>query len=76
MSTQDLVLVFGGLAGALGLKQGWDVLKEFLKSKAKANKECSDKIDKMSKEIAQKDIHIARLEERILINAKNKIKGH
>lgn len=93
MEAQTIISLVVGLAGALGLKEGWNIWKKKIdnstqiKSEIREDnrqriKELEDQVNELRERIetlliqnADMKAHVARLEERILLTAKNRIKS-
>lgn len=77
--------ILAAIASAFGVKELWAIWKQKIQIKADVNEsyrlemhqrvlECEQKVQMLLEENTQLSIKVARLEERILLTAKNRVK--
>ena len=85
MDSESLVLVVGGLAGAFGIKEVWNIIKKKMdinhsvssnhnSYKQKRIEELEDELKEANKTILELTVRVSKLEERMLHVAKNRVK--
>lgn len=85
MNTETIIALVVGIGGALGIKQIWGIVSEKLSFNNSANQSATEykrkriddlegKLDAANKKIAELMVTNARQEERLLMNAKNRVK--
>ncbi len=85
MDNENLVLIVGGLAGALGIKETWNIIKKKMDMsysvsssqnsyKQKRIEELEDELKDANQTILELTVRVSKLEERMLHVAKNRVK--
>lgn len=85
MDNENLVLIVGGLAGALGIKEIWNIIKKRMDMsysvsssqnsyKQKRIEELEDELKDANQTILELTVRVSKLEERMLHVAKNRVK--
>jgi len=78
MDTETLIPMLVALVGALGLKEGWNIWKKKIDNsssfKSSIREDNKKRITELEDRVAE--LYKKILEERILITAKNRVKGH
>ena len=85
MDSESLVLLVGGLAGAFGIKEVWNIIKKRMdinhsvssshsSYKQKRIEELEDELKEANKTILELTARVSKLEERMLHVAKNRVK--
>lgn len=85
MDNENLVLIVGGLAGALGIKEIWNIIKKRMDMsysvsssqnsyKQKRIEELEDELKEANQTILDLTVRVSKLEERMLHVAKNRVK--
>jgi len=85
MDNENLVLIVGGLAGALGIKEVWNIIKKRMDMsysvsssqnsyKQKRIEELEDELKEANQTILDLTVRVSKLEERMLHVAKNRVK--
>ena len=85
MDNENLVLIVGGLAGALGIKEIWSIIKKRMDMshsvsssrnsyKQKRIEELEDELKEANQTILDLTVRVSKLEERMLHVAKNRVK--
>jgi len=86
MENEDILFIISGLAGILGIKEIWVIIKKKMdisysiiseKTNYKRNRisELEDELKASNETILQLTIRVAKLEERIIHTAKNRTKS-
>jgi len=85
MDSDSLILVVGGLAGAVGIKEVWSIIRKKMDMnhsvsssqsnyKQKRIEELEDELKQANQAILQLTVKVSKLEERMLHVAKNRVK--
>ena len=85
MDNENLILIVGGLAGALGIKEVWNIIKKKMDMnhsvssshssyKQKRIEELEDELKEANQTILDLTARVSKLEERMLHVAKNRVK--
>ena len=85
MDSDSLILVVGGLAGAVGIKEVWSIIRKKMDMnhsvsssqsnyKQKRIEELEDDLKQSNQAILELTVKVSKLEERMLHVAKNRVK--
>lgn len=85
MDSDSLILVVGGLAGAVGIKEVWSIIRKKMDMnhsvsssqsnyKQKRIDELEDELKQSNQAILELTVKVSKLEERMLHVAKNRVK--
>jgi predicted nuclease with TOPRIM domain len=85
MDSDSLILVVGGLAGAVGIKEVWSIIRKKMdinhsvsssqsNYKQKRIEELEDELKQSNQAILELTVKVSKLEERMLHVAKNRVK--
>jgi hypothetical protein len=85
MDSDSLILVVGGLAGAVGIKEVWSIIRKKMDMnhsvsssqsnyKQKRIEELEDELKQSNQAILDLTVKVSKLEERMLHVAKNRVK--
>jgi hypothetical protein len=85
MDSDSLILVVGGLAGAVGIKEVWSIIRKKMdinhsvsssqsNYKQKRIEELEDELKQSNQAILDLTVKVSKLEERMLHVAKNRVK--
>jgi hypothetical protein len=85
MDSDSLILVVGGLAGAVGIKEVWSIIRKKMDMnhsvssshsnyKQKRIEELEDELKQSNQAILELTVKVSKLEERMLHVAKNRVK--
>jgi len=85
MDSDSLILVVGGLAGAVGIKEIWSIIRKKMDMnhsvsssqsnyKQKRIEELEDELKQSNQAILELTVKVSKLEERMLHVAKNRVK--